>query len=199
MAPGAGSSFVQGAGHGGRGGYYSVRITTYGKAYGRELAPVQPGSPNGIYLLLDRSARGGGVVWIDVEGVADIAGAVSASAPTKTTYGGRSAGSVWFLAGTFRLSEGASFSAVGSDSNYTAQGGGGRIALAVGLSEEQRAELGETGSTSLPAKRILGAEDFALRFPGVTVSAARGGGSRAEDGTFRFIDGSKYATFLILQ
>ena len=197
FAPGTGFSYSQGAGHGGTGGYYSKLSATYGQAYGRELAPIQPGAPNGGYQgLPSRVARGGGVVWVETAGTAEIAGTVTACQTKNVSFGGASGGSVWICAGRLALSAGATFQATGAPSSYTAQGAGGRIALARGLSAARIQALGETGATTLPARRILDETGFAAVFPDVTVSVAPGGGDRAQSGTFRFLDGRNPATVL---
>ena len=200
FAPGTGEQYWQGSGHGGRGGYYSSRSSTYGRTYDRELAPVMPGSPNGIYnAILSNSAQGGGVIWINTSGKAEIAGRITATQPTNKSFGGASGGSVWLTAGRFRFASGASLQVPGAPSGYTAQGGGGRICLAEGLSANQLAALGATGTTSLSARKILDETGFAVRFPGVTVNIAQGGGNRAEPGTFRFLDGVPTATTILLK
>ena len=169
-------------------------------AYGWELAPFLPGSPNGIYgAVLSRSARGGGVVWVETAGTAEIAGTVTACQTKNVTYGGASGGGIWICAGRLALSAGATFQATGAPSSYTAQGAGGRIALARGLSAARIQGLGETGATTLPARRILDETGFAAVFPDVTVSVAPGGGDRAQSGTFRFLDGLNPATVLGLR
>ena len=200
FAPGTGQEYWQGAGHGGRGGYFSTLAATYGLSYGWELAPFLPGSPNGIYgAVLSRSARGGGVVWVETAGTAEIAGTVTACQTKNVTYGGASGGGIWICAGRLALSAGATFQATGANSNYNAQGAGGRIALARGLSAARVEALGETGATTLPARRILDETAFAAIFPGVTVNVAPGGGERAQPGTFRFLDGLNPATVMVVR
>ena len=200
FAPGTGQEYWQGAGHGGRGGYFSTLAATYGLSYGWELAPFLPGSPNGIYgAVLSRSARGGGVVWVETAGTAEIAGTVTACQTKNVIYGGASGGGIWICAGRLALSAGATFQATGANSNYNAQGAGGRIALARGLSAARVEALGETGATTLPARRILDETAFAAIFPGVTVNVSPGGGERAQPGTFRFLDGLNPATVMVVR
>ena len=200
LAPGTGEQYWQGAGHGGRGGYFTSRSATYGRTYDRELAPVMPGSPNGIYnATLANSAQGGGVVWIDASGKAEIAGKISASQSKNVSFGGASGGSVWLTAGRFRFTSGARLQASGAPSGYRAQGGGGRICLTEGLSASQLASLGATGTTSLSPRKIFDETGFAARFPDVTAHVAQGGDTRAEPGTFRFLDGVPTATTILLR
>lgn len=203
FGPGAGLSYTHGAGHGGLGGYNISRSSDFGCTYDRPYAPVMPGSPNGFYnAVLDNAGRGGGVVWIDVSERAEIHGTLAANngAAANGAYAAPSGGSIWMTAGRLGIGSTAVFSAKGGTSGYDSQGGGGRIALATGLSAARVATLGETGELpGLSARRFLDQAAFEEKWPGATVTVARGGGIRAEDGTFCFIDGVEPGLVIVIK
>lgn len=142
-APGVGTSFNKGAGHGGKGGDNSTS-TIYGNPY----APFLPGSPNGLYQnRISNGIPGGGVVWINALGDCTINGKITVDAG-KNMYGSGSGGSIWIAAQTFFASPTASLSAKGGSisGNYGSMGAGGRISIALGLTQEELTALakGET-------------------------------------------------------
>ena len=150
---GPGSGYGKGAGHGGRGSSVS-KDTGYlgGATYGYATAPFLPGSPQGVYTGLfnqhGNSSAGGGVVWIRSAKKATINGTVSADGyqgpPGGDIYGGASGGSVWIAASGLSAGEDASLNARGGNVNYgpyPSAGGGGRISLALGVSDEEYAAL----------------------------------------------------------
>ena len=199
-APGLGFSYSVGASHGGVGGANSASST-----YGQRLAPVQPGSPNGCYNNAYYNVnRGGGLVRIHAAGTIEVDGAITANAKATGDFGGGSGGGVWLTAHTFAFGAGATLSARGGRSNYSSNGGGGRIALGCQLSGERIAELAATGGAGLSAARELDEAAFREKFGNATMtvdvgSIVTGGNQVNHPGTFVFLDGKKYRTMLILK
>lgn len=144
LAPGAGSSYDRGGGHGGKGGNAS---STRGLAYDKAYAPLMPGSPNGIYgSVVDNHRRGGGAIRITATSLR-LDGALHADAGLQgesadNGYGGSAGGGIWLICDTIDLGLSAHLSAAGGDIiSYSSGGGGGRISLAVGLSPAEVAAL----------------------------------------------------------
>ncbi len=193
-----GYTYIIGAGHGGA----SMKASgIYGQAYGSRHAPLTCGSPSGL-LNQNPTIIGGGVVWIDVSEQAVLHGTLSANsgAAANGAYAAPSGGSIWMTAGRLKIGSTARFSAKGGNSDYSAQGGGGRIALATALTAARVATLGETGELpGLSARRFLDQAAFEAKWPGVTGTVARGGGDRAGDGTFCFIDGVEPGLVIVVK
>ena len=186
-APGRGNSFDQGAGHGGLGGGSTA---PYGRTYGSAYAPFLPGSPNGLYNnSIGNGHPGGGTVWIVCTNLCEIEGSVTADGE-KSYYGASSGGGVWIAARGLSARASASITANGGslDAGYGSMGAGGRISLALGLTEAQLDALaaGETpdalaysdGAALIDARASggcrIGAPGYAYGRPGTvtTVSGA---------------------------
>ena len=194
MAASRGQSFSIGGSYGGRGGSRPVTGWTYGFAN----APIYPGSPNGIYAV-DSFKCGGGLIRIHVGGLATVDGTLDASGSATTYFGGPSGGGIWLTAEKFAFGETAKLLAKGGRSAYSAQGGGGRIAIGTGLTAAQMASLIETGKCGRRAKDV---ELFKQDFPGVTVDVTLGvncGGwnTDGEDGTFSYYPTPKGLLLLV--
>ena len=199
-APGIGYDYSIGASHGGVGGGNGAL-----PAYGQRLAPVQPGSPGGCYNnRYDYINRGGGLVRIHAARTMKVDGAVTANANTLGDFGGGSGGGVWLTASKFAFGENAVISARGGRSNYSSNGGGGRIALGRELAVSQVLELAATGSAAgVTDKHILDEAGFRNAFGNTTMTVDVGsviteGKNVSHPGTFVFVDCKKRRTVLIL-
>ena len=136
----AAEAYYRGGGYGARGGNCDGK---YGLSYGFAYAPFLPGSPNGIYNWNRENAhRPGGTVWIRCAGLATVEGALRADGE-ESYFGAPSGGSVWLAAKGVQTGPNANISAVGGvlTGNYTSYGAGGRVSLALGLTDEQLAAL----------------------------------------------------------
>ena len=200
FGPGTGYSFEDGAGHGGTGGYWnSSRHSAYGKAYDRFEAPVMPGSPNGVYnRMMSNTGRGGGVIWFAVTGRAEIAGVLEAKGAYADNFGGASGGSIFLTAYEFGWSGAAALSVKGVNTGYNAQGAGGRIALGEGLQESRLSQLEATGVSNLRAKHHIDVTTYTNRVP-VSVDISSGGGSRAEAGSFVYLEHPNIGLMLLVR
>ena len=152
--PGTGSTYVKGAGYGanGRGAGTandkngnSVR---FGMAYGFAFAPLLPGAPQGSHNASAAASRGGGTVCVFASGSAEISGKVVSQCNNASMYGSGSGGAIWMAAGSLFVAPSASFDTEGGQTTYAAQGSGGRISLAGGLSA---AEIATLAGGTLPA------------------------------------------------
>ena len=147
-AMGAGNSYTVGGGHGALGGNGSAAGP--GASYGEKYAPFLPGSPNGLYQNnLGNGSPGGGTVWIRVRGLCRLDGAVTADVDVSMTYGSASGGGVWIAADGLAVGASARLSAHGGEkpnTSYGSEGAGGRISIALGVSDEDLDALarGET-------------------------------------------------------
>lgn len=139
FSPGAGASYTRGGGYGGNGGNAG---SGRGLAYGFPYAPCQPGAPNGIYNnTLSNLRRGGGAIRIDADDVM-LAGALHADAGMQGSFGASSGGGIWVTCNHIDFGPAARLSAIGGDMiQYTSGGGGGRIAVGIGLSAAETAAL----------------------------------------------------------
>ena len=198
LCPGRGNSFTIGGGYGGTGWGADA---TYGKTYGFANAPIHPGAPNGGYSY---KLSGPGLVRVHAQRV-QFRGAVNAKGyEGSATYGGPSGGGVWITsAGSIRFGDGASVTVKGgAGTNYTSEGGGGRIAFGIGLSDSDIAELAETGELRrLPAKNILGLDDFSSAYPNVSIDISCGRNTVVAPhvGTFRFLDARRKGTVVLMR
>ena len=197
MAKGRGADYRCGGSHGGFGGRRDESFT-----YGFANAPVFPGSPSGAnnYGASWLSYCGGGVIRIHAGGLATIAGTLDASATGDSNAGGPSGGSIWLTAGKFSFAFTAELKAVGGDStpegnyfSYESMGGGGRIAIGAGLTAAQISQLAQTGECT---RRVRGADEFLMDFPGVNVPDVSGGTDRVSknkggSGTFSYYPAPK--------
>ena len=103
-------------------------------------------------------------------------------------------GAIWLTADDLQVESGASFAAQGGITLYGSRGGGGRISICRGLTDDEFAAILADGDT-LPAGRfsrsarstarhVLDAVAFTNVFKGVTVDV-----SGAQAGTFVFLEG----------
>ena len=140
FAFGPGNSY-EGAG-GAYGGNSNTKTTVSGKkrgyAYGSRYAPFLPGSPNGCYST---PARGSGSICVIAAGQVDLAGTLNANGVRANNYGAPSGGGIWVVARTMTVMQSAKLTAIGDNTGYKSAGGGGRIAVCVGLSAQQVAGL----------------------------------------------------------
>ena len=118
--PGSGRYGMRGASHGGRGGGASDAY-----CYGSLYAPVLPGSGGASGGPNVLGYTGGGAVHVEVAGVLNLAGVLSANASDD---GSGSGGSIFLTCDELHGSQTAALRAEGR-----AGGGGGRISIAVGL------------------------------------------------------------------
>jgi hypothetical protein len=177
--PGAGKNNASGGGYGGAGGG-----TAGGAVYGRAALPLEPGSPAGWYLYSNglRSGQGGGAVRLLAGGTLRIDGTINANAmPKEPSYGGRGAsGGSIFLAGQ-RLTGSGLLRANGSlnQGSAGADGGGGRIAVWVGV-PLATVEASLASGSSLTAKLLKDYANFAVatQMEALAASAAAGNGSK---------------------
>ena len=123
--------------HGGRGGDLAVNsYQPHNKVYGFANAPFYPGYANGAGGI-----RGGGTIRMDCASLA-LNGTLKANGSSRNK-GGSAGGGIWVNAGEITLGDSARVSAQGGSgvSGQGSGGGGGRIALCQGLSDEQMQEL----------------------------------------------------------
>lgn len=185
------ANWEQGGAHGGEGG--SMSPTAAGiAAYDNELAPILPGGCGS-----QARSAGGGVVRIDT-GSFVLNGTVSASAVRGTPQhesGAPAGGAVWITCTEYALGANAKLTADGKSavpfSNHNSGGGaGGRIAIATGLSDEQKTALARTGTTT----DISSPSSLAALYPSVV--SVKGGtgaynGQPGGDGTavvYKWVD-----------
>ena len=186
---GVGESYWTGGGYGGHGRsrntepYYS---DTYGRCYGSAFAPVHPGSSSGFYS--NDSMRGGGLIRIHAESIV-VNGRLTADAPARDEtgyrmYGGGSGGGIWLTADEFSFGPNALISAKGGDSSYYAEGGGGRIVIARGLSDELIEAMAVSGASEGCHRGKL--DEFLKEYPGLKSEQIRfmGGIGGSAAGTY---------------
>jgi hypothetical protein len=139
-----------GAGYGGLGKNANA---TYGKTYGSSNAPIHAGSGGGSDFG-GFGGRGGGLIRIEAEQDIRLDGTLSANSPTPSVGqgSGGSGGGIFLLCNEFLGDTTGLLTATGGSrgsTGSTAGGGGGRIAVVIGLNPQQRTEL--IGG-SMPAK-----------------------------------------------
>ena len=185
---------LAGGGHGGRGGGTSSG-TFGGAVYDYELAPILPGAAGSLARTF-----GGGVVRLDTDSLT-LGGTISANAfygGNQHERGAPAGGSIWITCDSYTLGENARLTANGQNgvafqSYNIGGGGGGRIAIAMGLSAAQKTELARTGTTDdISAVSSL----LQLHPDNVSVTAGTGilNGTAGEDGTaviYSFLDSSQ--------
>ncbi len=131
--PGAGQDNASGGGYGGRGGGPHG-----GAVYGSARLPLSPGSPAGWYCYSAglRAGQGGGAIRLLAGGEMRLDGILSANAmPQEPSYGGRGASGGAILVACARMTGQGTLRANGG-LNYSkaeADGGGGRIAVWIGI------------------------------------------------------------------
>ena len=140
------SAYVNGASYGGKGGGdYAAGI------YGYTNAPFYPGSPANEPSTTPYYTWGGGAIRINSRRLA-LEGTLTANGNKgRSQAGGNSGGGIWLTCTSFSTGAGALLSAVGGagvDGWGANGGGGGRIAVAVRLTDRQIEAL-YTGGDSL--------------------------------------------------
>jgi len=152
-------------GHGnnyGKAGSYGAKGNGQG-AYGYRYAPFLPGGQGTYYGVgsVDYTStyrhnfgsgviRGGGSVLIFASGKMTLRGLVEARGK-DAFYGPSAGGGIWLNAASYEIAPSACLKAVGGSTgtNYDRYGGaGGRIALAVGLTDADIQSLAETGEVA---------------------------------------------------
>ena len=190
------------AGIGGYSDTHTPSSTTYGSPY----APYMPGSPG-----MNASDRyGGGAIRIHAEGDFVLDGTLNANGYYPSNAG--SCGSIWITAGRYRSGANAVVTAAGGDrTGNSGAGGGGRVCLAQGLTDEQIGQLYETGTCDKFAKlTVIDLMDAEAERParlGGTVTARGGTNPRTTndrrhygtDGTAVWLAAQPAGTILFLQ
>jgi hypothetical protein len=198
ICPGVGLEYTIGGGYGGTGWGAN---STYGKTYGFANAPIHPGAPKGAYYY---QRAGGGLVRVHA-GRVILEGTINARASMDTSWaGGAAGGGVWITsAGKISFGDGAFVTVKGGHgTNYTSEGGGGRIAFGAGLTDGDVAELAETGELArLKERNILGYDAFTNRYPSVSIDISCGRNTVVPPhaGTFRFLDARKKGTMVLMR
>ena len=193
LAPGLGGEYTPGAGYGGRGiGWQNA--TGYGKSYGFPYAPVHAGSSAGLYSTV---TPGGGLIRVHAEKIA-VAGTLVANGGASSSGGG-----IWLTSRSVPVfAAGASLRARGGDrcTGAGSPGGGGRIAICMGLTDAQITEMAATGVVAgRNMEKYLLTEAFSAANPDVSVNVAAGEGIASGIGTFHVLDMRQAATFLMLK
>ena len=203
-APGIGEEYMIGGGYGGRGfgmqGGAVYLKDNYGKIYGFPYAPVHPGSPGGLDY---RVKPAGGLIRVHAER-AIVAGSLNArAAETDSTASASSGGGIWIT--SLRkpvFSPGASLSVKGGYrcTGVGMPGAGGRIAIGIGLTNAQIAEMAATGVLAgRNMEKYLVTDAFTADNPGVSVNVAAGEAIYAPSiGTFHVLDLRQAATVVLL-
>jgi hypothetical protein len=155
-----------------------------GTAYGYKYAPYLGGSPCGAYSSTTVTWRPGGTVWIKTPAAMTVNGTVKANSTMGSSTGGRSsAGGIWLVCGEFSGGANASLEAKATQnvSGSVAAGTGGRISIAIGVSDEDLAALaaGEEPSGLAYADEIT-----------VISASATGGHYIANSITYPSVDGT---------
>ena len=198
-SPGAGSSYQVGGGYGANSGNiaeggkttfsHGVVISpdgetetaslTHGQTYGYACAPFLPGSPNGTHST---PVRGAGSFCVFAERRATVAGTVDARG-ANTYYGAPSGGGIWIAAPELFVARSAVLTAEGATvtGNYSSSGGGGRIALSVGVPQ---AGLDRLAAGDLPEDLALAtAPLYGCDFNVLGGFKTNGGGGRSAAGS----------------
>ncbi len=138
QGPGAGQYYYNnstypcgGAGHGGCGANSTGNYAAGGNTYDSTTSPSSPGSGGGNYSSISVGGAGGGSIRLNVSGILEADGRISANGGNGSGSGGGggSGGNIWLTVGT--LSGAGSITANGgngADANGGG-GGGGRIAI----------------------------------------------------------------------
>ena len=175
-----GGAHDAGGGYGGSGGigYFG---SAGGSTYGSSNAPVDPGSGGGY----DSSAwvdggHGGGAIWVEVSGVINLNGTMTANGgtPAGNYGGGGSGGSIYLSCGRFSGS-GGTLSAKGGNgslafpaNNATGGGGGGRIAV-WRVRDDSAIVTNVIGGTGVRSNGVPGTVVFGLLYDAGTVYLLR--------------------------
>ena len=192
-----------GASYGGQGDTYGggsgVRGSGGIEPYGFANAPIHPGSHKYNEAQKNNDPRaGGGNVRIHAVRVT-LAGKIDVTTKAVVTSGAPSGGGIWITASK-RLNVAPSTQLLAKGGNSpkfgNANGGGGRIAFGLRLTEEELSVLAATGELPSGVKAVVGGEEeFLADYPGTTISIE--GGKATDDpedqplevcrGTFRFL------------
>jgi hypothetical protein len=120
-----------GAGHGGYGANSTGNYALGGNTYDSTTSPISPGSGGGSYSPYSVGGVGGGTIRLNVSGILEADGRISANGGSGSGSGGGggSGGSIWLTVGT--LSGAGSIMANGGNGADAigGGGGGGRIAI----------------------------------------------------------------------
>ena len=120
-----------GGGHGGSGANGSSTIASGGMTYDSQTSPTVAGSGGGTYPPNSIGGAGGGVIRLNVSGILQLDGRISANGGNGSGSGGGggSGGSIWLTVGIF--SGAGSIAANGGNGvdSIGGGGGGGRIAI----------------------------------------------------------------------
>ena len=202
IAPGMPTSYNGGGAYGGSNG-----VSTPGLIYGSRFLPVYPGSC-GKYGSYGRNP-GGGSVWIRANTVS-LAGSIVANGleGAQKGYGSSSGGGILITSRRrgFSVASTASMAANGGSckttQNVNQNGGGGRIALGIGVDDAVLEDwLGQLAALDdvyaevswTPGRKIVPytAEQIAAAFPGATFSVAGGANTSysAQAGTVCIYEG----------
>jgi hypothetical protein len=160
---GANPNAISGAGYGGLGGGASG---AYGQTYGSSNAPIHAGSGGGSDGNGGYGGRGGGLVRIEAEQTVTLAGTINASGrrggnSSGLTCSSGSGGGIFILCNEFEGLASAQLTANGGSREDTGKGGGGgRIAVVIGLNPQQRTEL-IGGSMPAKVQTLLSYQKFA--------------------------------------
>jgi len=203
-----------GASYGGQGDTYGGGSGVRGQGgvepYGFANAPVHPGSHKYNEQNKDNDPRaGGGNVRIHATRVS-LAGKIDVTTTPVVTSGAPSGGGIWITA-TQRLKvhAAAQLLAKGGDSAWfgNANGGGGRIAFGVRLTDGEIAALAASGELPEGSRTVVrGEEEFFADYPDVMISLEGGKANNHEDeplevcrGSFRYLVGRKPGMVLVVQ
>ena len=208
-----GNSGWYGSSYGGQGDTYGGGTGIRGNGgiepYGFANAPVHPGSHkyNDQQKNNDPTA-GGGNVRIHAARVA-LAGKIDVTTESVRTSGAPSGGGIWITASkrldvsstTYLLAKGGNSAQKFGNGN----GGGGRIAFGLRLTEAEISVLAATGELPSKSKTVIGEEEeFLANYPGTTISIEGGQAANESDeplevcrGTFRFLVSPKKFGFAI--
>jgi hypothetical protein len=113
-----------GAGHGGYGANSTGNYALGGNIYDSTTSPNNPGSGGGSYSPYSAGGAGGGAIRLNVSGILQLDGRISANGGNGSVSGGGggSGGSIWLTVGTL---SGAGFITANGGSGVDAVGGGG--------------------------------------------------------------------------
>ena len=120
-----------GGGHGGSGANGSLTNASGGTTYGSQTSPTTYGSGGGIFPPYSVSGAGGGAIQLNVSGILQVDGRITANGGNGSGLGGGggSGGSIWLTSGI--LTGSGSITANGGNGvdSIGGGGGGGRIAI----------------------------------------------------------------------
>jgi len=120
-----------GGGHGGGGANGSLTNASGGTTYGSQTSPATYGSGGGTYPLYSVGGAGGGAIRLNVSGILQVDGHISANGGngSGTGGGGGSGGSVWLTTGILTGSGSIMANGGNGADSIGGGGGGGRMAI----------------------------------------------------------------------